>query len=240
MGRKPKQGSEPSIGTPRWKLRELRKLVYPTRKDAADALNFGDSTIGAYESGARAIPRLYAEKLTVKADVPIDWVYDGKPTPPPIAKGSAISPLGANRDAPLSVERMKRPSLHLNLVPYWGAVPAGNWQAPTDDTDWVQVSESVDTNGIIAVRVAGDSMEPRLHHGQLLCIKLSKELRDGVITLAKNQDSELTLKVPKYTPDHGWELQSINPDYGTVTAEYIEAIGYVVSVEETNPHGIRP
>lgn len=243
MGRRAKPGSEPSRGDLRWKLIEARKTLAWNRATTAELTNTGESTVGAYEAGTRGIPQTYVERFSAASHIPFDWFYDGRPTPVVrnadngTKNNTSLHPGKSN----VTLHKDRTPALQINLVPYWGAVPAGNWESPPDDPGWIQVSEGIaDTNNVIAVRVTGSSMEPRLLHGQLVCIRLSKELRDGVVTLVKNQNSELTLKVAKRTEGAGWELHSINPEYPPTSAEYVEAVGYAISLEEVNLHGIRP
>lgn len=126
----------------------------------------------------------------------------------------------------------------INLVPYWGVVPCGDWESPSSEPELVQVSDRVvDTRNVVAVRVRGNSLAPRLLDGQLVCVKLGSEKIDGIITYVENQDRERTLKVMRRTPV-GWELQSINPEYGSVTAEQVTILGHAISVEEYNPFGL--
>lgn len=103
-------------------------------------------------------------------------------------------------------------------------VPCGDWERPTgDDGEWIQVSERLDEmrGEFIAVRVSGDSMEPRFRHGQVVVIRLTSERADGRIVLAENQDRELTMKKLVYDPD-GWKLKSINPAFGEARADTLD------------------
>jgi SOS-response transcriptional repressor LexA len=214
------------------KIRLARKHHRPTlnREEIAKRTGVSSSTVGMYETGDRKPPEMWVSRFADSLGIPLQWFYDGKPGPPP------------ERNIISNVEPVDLPGkgkYQINLVPYWGVVPCGHWAAPVGEPEWVQVTDSIDAEGCRAVRVSGDSMEPRLSHGQLVVIRLSPEPREGVITLAKNGDGELTLKVLRYCPN-GWELHSLNPSYPPTTADTWEILGYAVAIEEANPHGIRP
>lgn len=231
-----KSENQPTPGDLRWKIKEARTRHVPYLNSDTVGKRTGvkGPTVRAYEAGIRDIPEPWVSQLADSLGLPIEWFYDGKATRPPY-------PVRTEQAKPNAVRTHPREVPHINLVPYWGTVPAGNWESPPDEPNWIQVSDNIETDGVVAVRVTGNSMEPRLVHGQLICIKQDTRPRDGVITLARNQDNELTLKVLRQRSDGpGYELHSLNPDYGVVSAESWSIVGYAVSIEESNPHGIRP
>lgn len=128
----------------------------------------------------------------------------------------------------------------LNIVPFWGTVPCGNWEKPfVDDESYIEISESVkDIRSVVCVKVAGNSMMPRFQHGEKVAVRLSSTPIDGVVTLARNQDGELTLKLMVYARGE-WELHSLNPDYGCASAESWEILGHAIHREETDTSGLR-
>lgn len=127
----------------------------------------------------------------------------------------------------------------LTLVPYWGEVPCGNWEKPEPGDDaLIEVSHRVSPKGVIAVRVRGNSMLPRFGHGQIVVVKIDPQPLDGVITLARNADNELTLKMLR-RKNGSWTLCSLNPEYGDCTAESWTILGHAVHVEESDPAGLR-
>jgi SOS-response transcriptional repressor LexA len=116
-------------------------------------------------------------------------------------------------------------------IPYWGEVPAGDWTMPQgDEAMQMQVERALAKPGRISVRIAGDSMSPRLQHGDVVHIQLSKTPREGCLTLARNGSNELTLKQLKHK-EGSWELQSLNPEYSNPTATSWEILGFAVVVE---------
>lgn len=228
-----KQPPKPMPGTVADKIRKARESQYPrlTHQSLGRMIDKARATVTAYETGRRDVPRDVVQDISKALNIPVSWFFDAQDSPVPELHGR-----GRN------VERapMGR-SPQITLVPYWGTVPCGEWERPAND-DWelIQVSERYEeVRDIIAVRVSGRSMEPRFRHGQLVVIKLGTERKDGVIVLAENGNRELTLKVLAYTPT-GWQLQSINPEYGNANADEWKLVGYAIGFEEFDPQGIRP
>lgn len=126
-------------------------------------------------------------------------------------------------------------------LPYWGEVPAGDWQVPADvDGLTMEVEKALAKDGRIIVRVSGDSMSPKLEHRDVVIIQRSKTPKEGVITLARNDDNELALKVLRHGKDGEWELHPLNPSYPKATAKTWEILGYAVHVSRTDDLGLRP
>ena len=142
---------------------------------------------------------------------------------------------------PANASLETQPNLPMkNLVPYWGLVPCGNWERPEiDEEELIEVSDRIaDIRRIVAVRVAGNSMLPVFQPNQVVSVRLDPTPLDGVVTLAQNQDGELTLKILKFVGGR-WELHSLNPDYGVATAESWTILGHAIYQEGGDPSGIR-
>jgi phage repressor protein C with HTH and peptisase S24 domain len=129
--------------------------------------------------------------------------------------------------------------IYTHLVPYWGAVPAGNWEKPANDEELIRISRRVrKKDKVVAVTVRGNSLAPRFQSGDTVAIRLDPTPVEGVITLALNQDNELTLKVLRFIAGQ-WELHSINPDYGISKADTWSILGHAIHREETDLSGLR-
>lgn len=219
------------------KIRKARDYHRPPIRDRADLaamINKASSSIGMYETGKRLPPPEVIRSIAAALRIPFEWFIDGKDTLPPM-DAISLSP-GTTPNADI-VSLTNKPQI--NLVPYWGAVPCGDWERPSsDDGELIQVTERIeDITGVIAVRVRGNSMNPRLMDGQIVSVRLSSEKQDGRIVLAQNGDKELTLKALRYTP-LGWRLDSINPDFGSVCADEVTILGYAIALEETELSGL--
>lgn len=136
----------------------------------------------------------------------------------------------------------EKPQEHVpNIVPYWGIVPCGNWERPENDEEArIKVSDEIeDVRGVIAVRVGGNSMLPAFHPNEIISIRRSQTPLNGVVTLARNEDGELTLKKMVQVGPDEWELHSLNPLYGTASAAGWEILGHAVWHEGGDMGGIR-
>jgi SOS-response transcriptional repressor LexA len=214
--------------TPGEKMQLLRVTRRPkmTQTDMADVLGTTRTVIANFESGRTEPPRRVVAKLSQEWRIPESWFWDEMDTPVPTGNALADAMVGSSQP-------------HINLVPYWGEVPCGGWDAPRSDPEMIQISEAIDPKNIVVVRVVGNSMLPLFRHGQRVAVRLSKEPVDGVVHLCHNQDGELTLKVTRYVQGE-WQLHPVNPDYPVVTAEKWTVLGRAVHVEESDPAGLRP
>ena len=97
---------------------------------------------------------------------------------------------------------------------YTLAASAGTGQF-LDDGDYTWIDAHGAPEGAdFAVRVAGDSMEPRYHDGQTVYVKAAPALEDGQVGLFFWQGSGY-IKVLHDRPD-GVYLHSLNPAYGDI------------------------
>lgn len=166
----------------------------------------------------------------------------GRTEAPPLLVDRAMEILGERPLGTANVTREERSvyAPQIRLVPYWGTVPCGEWDEPSvDEASLQQISDQFTEPNLVAVRVAGNSMEPRLHHGQIVVVKIHPHPQDGLIALARNGHNELTLKVARYRGGE-WVLESINPEFGAASASEWSILGYAIGVEEHDRAGLRP
>ena len=85
-----------------------------------------------------------------------------------------------------------------------------------DDGDFTWITDpAAPANADFAVRVAGDSMEPRYHDGQTVYVKAAPTVSDGEVGLFSWQGSGY-IKILRDRPD-GVRLHSLNPAYEDIT-----------------------
>ena len=97
---------------------------------------------------------------------------------------------------------------------YTLAASAGTGQFLDDgDFTWVDGADAP-RQADFAVRVAGDSMEPRYHDGQVVYVKAAPTVEDGEIGLFSWQGSGYIKRLHD-RPDGVW-LHSLNPAYGDI------------------------
>ncbi len=102
-------------------------------------------------------------------------------------------------------------------VPLISYVAAGSWGdavdnlAPGDAEQWVDTTVPVKRH-TYALRVEGDSMEPRFPNGAILIVEPEAEAKSGSYVIVRQNGSEATFK--QLVHDGGrWFLKPVNPRY---------------------------
>lgn len=193
-------------------------------KELAHKVGVSVQALSNYFSGYREVSGELLPKFAETLDVTTDWLLSGRQSVVQFVSAEATT-----ESLPRTVPK-----------PYWGLVPAGNWQMPnTEEGSMIEVSSTLADEDVVVVVVAGNSLEPRLRHGQKVAIKRSTQPIDGVITLAVNQDNDFTLKVLSHR-NGAWVLHAINPNEPELEpVESWRILGHAVHFEETDPNGLR-
>lgn len=102
-------------------------------------------------------------------------------------------------------------------VPLISYVAAGLWQeavdnfAPGDADEWVETTIPISRH-TYALRVEGDSMEPRFPSGAIIIVEPETEPKNGSFVIARQNGTEATFK--QLILDGGvWFLKPVNPRY---------------------------
>ena len=105
----------------------------------------------------------------------------------------------------------KNPSVR---IPVYGNVAAGiPIEAITDIDDWEEISDEMAQSGsYVALRIHGDSMEPKMSEGDVVIVRLQETLESGETGIIFVNGGEATCKKIKRTPE-GIMLLSTNPKY---------------------------
>jgi len=95
------------------------------------------------------------------------------------------------------------------------AVSAGTGEfLDGDDYDTVEVGEEVSAQADFGVRIAGDSMEPRFVHGQIVWVRRQEVLRPGEIGIFLYNGSGYCKRLER--SGDGVALVSLNPRYAPI------------------------
>ena len=99
-------------------------------------------------------------------------------------------------------------------VPVYGRVAAGiPIEAVEDIIDEEEISAEMAKNGeYLALQIHGDSMEPRMHEGDVVIVRRQDDVESGETAVVLVNGDEATCKRIKKTPD-GILLISTNPAY---------------------------
>lgn len=109
-------------------------------------------------------------------------------------------------------------------LPYWGLVPAGNWERPNDNVQFENVPEQWGYDDGFTLRIWGESMLPTLSNGDLIICREVKRPPIGSIVIARNHDQELTVKRLVYV-ERKPILRPDNPNYPDLNPEDCEIVG---------------
>lgn len=130
------------------------------------------------------------------------WLATGKPT--------------GGKDPRARSAQMQEVSFK-GKVPLISYVAAGSWSdavdnlAPGDAEQWVDTTVPVKRH-TYALRVEGDSMEPRFPNGAILIVEPEAEAKSGSYVIVRQNGSEATFK--QLVHDGGrWFLKPVNPRY---------------------------
>ena len=169
------------------KIRELRRKMGLTAKQLADRVGVAESTMSLYENGKREPDFKTLLRLARELNTSVDLLL-GAQSASDVKKGVRI--------------------------PVYGAVAAGvPIEAITDIEDYEEISEALALTGeYAALRIKGDSMEPRMTAGDVVIVRVQETVESGETAIVMVGDGEATCKRLVKTND-GIMLLSNNPKY---------------------------
>lgn len=114
-------------------------------------------------------------------------------------------------------------------IPYYGQVPAGEWEEPQQDTEWVSVpARFSNPKKFFCLKISGSSMAPIYQPGDMVIVRRTSEPHVGQPVIVRNGHKELSIKRLLST-ERGLMLKADNPTYGEMAkTSSIEMIGQVV------------
>lgn len=180
------------------RLRLLRNKNNMTQKELGQKLFKSESTVRMWELGKSEPDIETINKLSEIFSVPVDYLV-GRDTSTP------------NEEKPLRKQGVR--------IPVYGEVAAGvpilaieNYNSDDPD-DWEEITEEMARGGeYIALRIHGDSMEPKISNGDIVIVRLQPDVESGETAIVRVNGDNATCKKIKKTPD-GILLISTNPAY---------------------------
>lgn len=199
-------------------IRELHDVGY-TQDEFAKKLNVSKWVYRNWESGRTRLPERIAKALGQEFGFDWRWFYDDSK--------QSVPDVFADKHASLPDTKSKYPVYYLPLYP---EVPAGNWSpASSEIIEYIPVPPHLAGENRFATKIVGDSMHPKIIHGDIVIVQRSHEPRPGVITLAVNRDGEATIKVLERV-GQTYRLNPINPAYPATDVRTYTLIGFVIAV----------
>lgn len=154
-------------------IRKARELKGLTQDELAKRMGYKSrSTIARIENGDNDVSQSKLKKFAEILDVSIDFLLDdGKD------KASASRPKGVR-------------------IPVLGNVAAGiPITAITDVDDWEEIPEKLASSGTyFALRIKGQSMEPRIKDGDVVIVKQQSDVDTGDVAIVLVNGDEATVK----------------------------------------------
>ena len=176
--------SNSNVGQRIFEARKRRKI---SRKEIADFLQVHETTIKRYEDGnTKKLPTDRLEKIAKYLNTSIEYLMGWE-----------------EEQKPQGVK-----------IPVLGTVAAGMPISAVEDIlDYEEIPQSWQNQGeFFALKIKGDSMEPRMESGDVVIVKQQSDANSGdtVIVLVNGDDA--TCKKLEKT-DNGIMLVSTNPKY---------------------------
>ena len=172
------------------RIRALRTNAGMTQIELANKLNISNSTLSQYESSARTPSDDMKLKIAALFQVSTDYLLSG-------------------RNAPAKPEKKKGVQ-----IPVLGEVRAGYpMEAVENIIDYEEIDEDMARRGeFFALRIKGDSMEPRFVEGDVVIVRKQETAESGDIVVALvNGDSATIKKLKRH--QNGITLMPTNPTY---------------------------
>lgn len=179
-------------------LRTLRNAKNYSQQKLANIIGVSRSTIAMWETGASQPDNDTLKRLADLFGVSVDYLLGRDDS-------------HHNNDKP-----QRKPGVR---IPVYGDTAAGvpilaiEDYDSDDPDDWEEITEEMARGGeYIALRLKGDSMEPRMKTGDVVIVRLQPDVETGDIAIVRVNGDSATCKKIKKTPE-GIMLISTNPNY---------------------------
>lgn len=200
-------------------IRELHDIGY-TQDQFAEKLKVSKWVYRNWESGRTRLPERVAKALGQELGFDWRWFYDDSRQSVPDAFLVQEKQIGV----------MDNRSKHSAYLPLYPEVPAGDWSfASSEVIEYISVPAHLAGENRFATKIVGDSMQPKVIHGDIVVVQRSHEPRPGVITLAVSKDGESTIKVLERV-GQTYRLRPINPAYPTTDTRTYTLIGFAIAI----------
>ena len=167
-----------------------------------------------------------SQRLGIGLSTVAEW-YHGRKYPRPGNLQKIADILGvymSDLREPMNKKGNYKPAV---AVPVLGSVPAGiPIEAIQDIVDYEEISEEMANGGeYMALRIKGNSMEPRIREGDVVIIRRQEHVENGEIALVMINGDDATLK-KFFANDNGVTLIGTNPAFEplTYTPEQVEQL----------------
>lgn len=174
------------------RLKELRKAAKLSQTELAKIFNVAQNTLSNWENGNRMIDMATAVEISKFFNVSVDYLLGRDEVPSSQSASGTWVPVLGNVQAGIPVETVQ------------------------DILDYEDISNiTKDPSDYFALKIKGNSMEPRLCAGDVVIVKKQASAQDGDIVIALVNGDEATVKKFKKRPE-GVMLIPLNPQFDTM------------------------
>lgn len=178
-------------------LRQCRKQKHMSQAELASLLGVTQQAVGKWESGKSSPDPTTVAKLAEILDTTADYLLG----------------LFDPADEGQTEERFFGSYVY-SLIPVIGTVKAGYGALAYEEDYGKEYARVKDPSSYFYLVVRGDSMEPRIHDGDLVAIRSQPEVENGEIAAVRIGE-EATLK-HVYLHDNFIELRPENPAFNSI------------------------
>lgn len=198
--------------------RRLRKAKGLTQMQLAKILHVNQTTVSHWEIEQSIPDPVMLKQLSSFYGVSVDYLLGRTDNPTPDTLPTATV-----------------------KIPLLGNIAAGQpIEAIENVEDYVYISEDMSRHGTyFALKVKGNSMEPRIYEGDIAIIRHQAMVNNGEIAAVKVNGDDVTLKKVEYVKD-GVKLIGLNPSFTPLfytTAECVQkpltVLGKLVEVRSS-------
>lgn len=183
------------------RVKELRKKHKISQQKLADILNVHQTAISQWETGRTSPDISIATEMAKLFDVSLEYL------------------LGIEGETSEKIIPSKPARRKGVRIPVYGDTAAGVPILAIEDfdsddpDDWEEITEDMARGGdYIALRIKGDSMEPRMKTGDVVIVRLQPDIETGDVAIVRVNGDSATCKKIKKSPEGLW-LISFNPEY---------------------------
>ncbi|MBE6541608.1 MAG: helix-turn-helix domain-containing protein [Ruminococcaceae bacterium] len=181
------------------RVKELRCSIKLTQKALAEHIGVHQTAVSQWETGRTTPDPESAAKIAKLCRVSLDYVL-------------GLDKMESTVDYSENIGKGIR-------VPVYGYVAAGipieaiSSFDSDDPNDWEEIDSHTARQGdFFALRIKGDSMEPKISEGDIVVVRRQPDVQTGDIAIVCISGEEATCKKVKKT-DEGIILISLNPSY---------------------------
>ena len=128
------------------------------------------------------------------------------------AAWSARMPVVRRQGAPPLCARSATPNIDLGVA---AGVGRDLWDEPCDS--WIELPEEMPQGRYLGLGVSGDSMEPLMHSGDTILVRVGSEVQPDTVIVARHpEDGYVVKRVARLTPT-AIHLAALNPGYPPIS-----------------------